>query len=249
MTLFKRFCAAVSMALLVGLCPDLASVVHAAEAAPVMATNLQRDTDCDQRSGQIRVVVHEPIRRLGYGIPDSDIIVWTRKGGVAAGIYRLNLPKQAFGSKVSWLAVALKRDGSIEVGDRYTFRRPERAACVFKQRLQLSSYDDQVNQRCPKGSDSLFIVGIWVRTGTPGYIVRGGSAQLTKLSGFPFAADGIIDHVSSERLVEYTLVAGRKTRVQLDSDQNTAWPVVTSSPGVQLDSLVFRTCVNNQENT
>lgn len=246
MSLMRRIIAALSFALVVGLCPDLASFASAAP--PVMATNLQRDVSCDQRSPQLRVVVHEPIRRLGYGVPDSDIIVWTKKGGVEAGIYRMTLPRQGFGTKASWVAVALKRDGTIDVSDRYTLRRPERASCVSTRAPQFEIYDDQVNQICPKGSDSLFIVGVWVRPGTPGYLVRGGAATLTKRSGAQFSADGIIDHVSDERLVEYTLVAGRRARIVQDPALNSAWPVVVSSPDVQLETLVFRTCVNNEEN-
>ena len=213
---------------------------HAAENS--MTTSVIKKTSCDQRAPRVGISLSAKAQRVGYGYPESDTIYWLDTNGVAAGTHRYTLKSQPFGTTRQWIMVAaFKGDQGLYTSPVLTFRRPAKSACVVTRVHALDTYRAGINTVCPIGSDTMYIVTVAVKRGTPGYFTDAGIAKLVQRNGTILKSGGGYIVPNTDRKAEFYVYAGRRSRLQLDAALNRA-VIQTSSDDVETSSSVYRTC-------
>ena len=216
------------------------TVAHATESS--MTTSVVKRTSCDVRAPRVKVTLSTKAQRVGYGYPESDTIYWLDTHGVAAGTHRYSLKRQQFGSTRQWIMVAaFKGDQGLYTAPVMTFKRPAKSACVARRVVALDTYRSGIATACPSGSETMYIVSVSVKRGTPGYITDTGIAKLVQRNGTILKSGGGYIVLDADRTAEFYVYAGRRSRLQLDSALNRA-VVQTSSDDVELGSSAYRTC-------
>lgn len=219
----------------------------AAAAEPSMTTTVLKRTSCDQRAPRVQIDLTATAQRVGYGYPESDDIYWLDTDGVAAGTHRYTLKRQPFGSTRQWVMVAaFKGDQGLYTNKALTFKRPARSACVAKRVVSIQTFRAGINTTCSKGTVTQYIVTVRVKRGTPGYVFRTSTATLVQRNGRELQSGGGYIVPSADRIAEYYVYGGRRSRLQLDAVLNQA-RLTTSSARVELVASVFRNCQLTEE--
>lgn len=227
----------------------LLSVLIATGFAPVasattddLTVTVLKRTSCDQRAPRVRLDIGPHAELVGYGPAHSDAIYWLDTDGVSTGTHSYTLKRQPFGSTRTWvMLVGYEGDQGLTTSRTLTFTRPDKASCVATQLMSLDTFRAGINASCPTDSVSLYIISIWVKRGTPGYIVTAPIARLVQKNGTMLENGRGYVVPPKERRTEFYLYAGRHSKLNLEDISNRA-RVVTSTSAVELKDSVYRTC-------
>jgi hypothetical protein len=173
----------------------VAPVAHATSPAPSLLgslkVNVLKKPTCDRRAPRVEVVLTEPATEIRFGYPESGADYVLKRGPLQPGRHKVAFPRQPFGSTRQWVVVA----GTVGAVDKptsktLTFKRPRAGNCVRTQLHELQHFRRGINKACPQGTVKDYVVRVWVRRGSPGYITWPGEVSLFLQNGRWLTAPG-----------------------------------------------------------